>query len=328
MNLTIPVSIPQSPSQMGYKDASLWIGSCFTEKIGNKLSQLKFKTCINPSGIIYNPVSIQKIISRIIEKRLYTENDLNFLNGLYYSNDHHGSFSHPEKKTCLDGINKKLTKASDFISESAFLLITLGSAWVFSDKITGEVVANCHKRPASDFEKEILTFQETAKCLQETIQSCTAANPSLKIIFTVSPVRHNAYGAIGNMHSKAVLISAIHEVIPQFSNCYYFPAFEIMMDELRDYRFYADDMIHPSSLAENIIFEKFTHTIIEQESLKTIPAVEKVIRAAAHKPLHPADSTLKSFSENMLKEIHRLTIEFPFLDFSAEIEIFKKNVSC
>ena len=241
------------------------IGSCFTGQIGTKLAAHKFSVLDNPNGILFNPVSIVKSVTSYIENRQYTESDLFYQNESWNSWEHHSRFSNPDKQTCLTGINESQTGGYEFLKNADWLLITLGSAFVYELE-NNAVVANCHKVPTDKFTKRLLTEAEVFEGLQLMIEKTLAFNPGINIIFTISPVRHLRDGFVENNRSKAILIQAVHQLVEKNTDCFYFPAYELVIDDLRDYRFFAEDMVHPNYAATNYVWEKFIATCIDDPS--------------------------------------------------------------
>ncbi|GAI96735.1 unnamed protein product, partial [marine sediment metagenome] len=227
----------------------MFIGSCFTESIGGKLNDYKFPVDINPFGIIYNPSSVGKSLELLIGEKEFTIDDLFFYNGKWLSFFHHSSFSDKDPELCLSRINAKITESREFLKKAGFLFITFGTAWVFEWKESGETVSNCHKISALKFNHKLLAVEDILENYKTLIHKLLRFNPQLKIIFTVSPIRHWKDGAEGNQVSKAILLLSAHQLLKKFQSVSYFPAYEIIMDDLRDYRFYSDDMIHLNSVA-------------------------------------------------------------------------------
>jgi len=313
------VDVQPFPFSLGYHTPMLFCGSCFTENIGLMMHERKLPIVINPFGVVYNPISVKLVIERILSSKSFNEAELNFRNGLWYSYLHHTSFSSPDKEKCLELINAEQANASDFIKTTNCLLVTFGTARVYYLKQNGEPVANCHKIPAKEFENRLLTVDEIVKEWSTLIDKLLKQNPDLKIVFTISPVRHWKDGAVGNQQSKSILNVAVHELLNAYpKNAFYFPAYEILMDDLRDYRYYADDMLHPSKVAVEYIWEKFKASIIDSKTLKLMVDVEKVISAASHRPFNPDTSEHRTFVANTLEQIKRLRQIEPTLDFSGE----------
>lgn len=261
----------------------LAIGSCFADEIGDRLSQSGIDVTLNPFGTLYNPASIAAAVSRLAEPVPFSVDDVIYSQplGRYNSFWHHTKFSSPTPEGFLTGANAVLASAADSFSNSDVCLVTLGTAWVFRHLATGRIVANCNKVPAKEFRRERLTVEETVRLLSGMIE----ANPGKEWIFTVSPIRHLADGAYGNSLSKATLLLATEQLVKDYPNAHYFPAFEIMMDELRDYRFYADNMTHPSSQAAELIFFRFMDYAFCPEAVEAAARARKEYRRKLHRPL-------------------------------------------
>jgi hypothetical protein len=318
------VEIPGFGTKTGYSQKNLFMGSCFTENIGYKMAELKFDVRVNPFGIVYNPASVAGGLRILLEKRQFREEDLTEHDGLWHSFSHHGKFSGTDATQTLDRINAEIGQAANYLKTADFLFITFGTAWVYHYKKTGAAVSNCHKIPAPEFERFRLTPAEIVLEYHEILSEILKINPSIRIIFTVSPIRHWKDGAIENQRSKATLILAIDEIIRNFrnENLHYFPAYEIVMDELRDYRFYAGDMLHLSDVAVDHIWEIFQETFIDDASRKTIPRIENVVKAASHKPFNKNTTAYLQFLDNSLKQIRELETQFPNLNFELEKKHF------
>ena len=323
MEFRTTVSVEPFKEKISYNSKIMFIGSCFATNIGGRMNDLLFPTLINPFGVLYNPFSISQSINNLLANHLFTEEQLFNHSGLWGSFYHHSSFSSPSKETCLSNINHSLTKGRSFIIEADFLVITLGTTWTYQYRKTRNVVANCHKFPAKDFDRIPMTEDEVMQMLGVAIIKLREKNPTLKVILTVSPIRHWKDGAVNNMVSKATLIMAAQKMSLSLHDCYYFPAFEIMMDDLRDYRFYAEDMIHPSSVAVDYIFEKFVGAAVDPEAVKLIPEIEKLIKAANHKPFNPNTPEHLQFKKTQLDKTIDLQKRFPQLDLSSLLESFK-----
>jgi hypothetical protein len=315
--------------KISHQHRMLLIGSCFTENIGTKLKQLKFSVLENPNGILFNPVSIVKSLGSYINNRQYTEEDLFYQNECWNSWEHHSRFSHPDKAVCLQMINQSQQAAHDFLKKADWLLITVGSAFVYeltsSATPLGEndaVVANCHKVPTDKFIKKLLTPTEISIAFKEVIEKIHAFNPSLKIIFTISPVRHLRDGFVENNRSKAALMQAIHSLIEHTHNLLYFPAYELVIDDLRDYRFYAEDMVHPNYAATNYVWEKFIATAIDEPSQRLMKDINQLNAAVNHKPFNPTSLAHKKFLQANLEKLIGLKKEIPYVDFSKEEAYF------
>lgn len=320
MSFFTEIKIPEFPWKMDYSKSMMFFGSCFSENISQKLIDLKFNVDLNPFGILYNPVSIANSLKMLLEKRIFTETDLFHDQGLYNSFYHHSRFSDIDQETVLKMINDRITISSDFLLKTDFLIITFGTSWVYELKKTGQIVSNCHKVPAAEFKHYRLGVYEITEAYRELLEELWRFNPNLKVVFTVSPIRHWKDGAVENQVSKATLLLAIDRLLNGFgdSKCRYFPSYEIMMDELRDYRFYAEDMLHISPVATEYIFDRFSKAIISNESMNVAKEVVKILKAVLHRPVHSFSDEYKKFLLNNLEEIIKLTINFPYLNFANE----------
>lgn len=322
------IDIPLYQWKTGYSEKNIFMGSCFTENVGNRMADLKFGTDINPFGILYNPVSISNGLRFLLENKEFTEADLIEADGLWHSFYHHGRFSCAEKQQTIDTINYRIKSSSEILRKAGFLFITFGTAWVYRHKKSGQIVSNCHKIVANQFERIRLSVNEISAEYFDLLTDIRKINPSLKVVFTVSPIRHWKDGAIENQRSKAVLLLAIDEIIKLSGTdfCAYFPAYEIVMDELRDYRFYNDDMIHISDFAVTHIWEKFQDSLIDVESQLVMKQVQKIMKAVNHKPLHGKTAEYLRFLKQMNEETLLLESRYDFLDFADEKEYFKTEI--
>lgn len=299
----------------------LLTGSCFTEQIGGKLAHHKFTVLDNPNGILFNPVSISKAITSYVENKQYHEADLFYQNESWNSWQHHSRFSNPDQDKCLAGINESQTKAHLFLREANWLLITLGSAFVY-ELDSKEIVANCHKVPTDKFNKRLLSVEEVFTGLKSSLEQALSFNPGLKIIFTISPVRHLRDGFIENNRSKAVLVQAVQQLTEKSSHCFYFPAYELVIDDLRDYRFFAEDMVHPNYAATNYVWEKFIAACIDEPSQQLMKEIAVIIAAKNHKPFNPTSAQHKKFMETNAERVRKLQQQFPYLNLQEEAAYF------
>jgi len=292
----------QSDIKIDFGTPVLLLGSCFVQNIGEKLDEYCFPVFINPFGVLYNSVTISQSIEILLSKKEYTEKDLGFRNGLWYSFDHYTRFSHHDKKVCLAKINNKLMEAREFLKTAKTLIITLGTSWAFRYKKTGKTVANCHKIPANEFDRYFIDNNQITNDLIRALHLIKLQNPELSAIFTVSPIRHWKDGAAGNQLSKSNLIVAIHNLIKSENDTNYFPSYEIMMDDLRDYRFYEEDMIHPIKMAVEYIWQKFLHTHIDGKCIPVMNELEKLNKALNHRPFNPMSKDyIKFITQNIQK---------------------------
>lgn len=322
MNLNTPVEIPSGFIPIHHAQRLLIMGSCFAENIGTLLAENKFQVDINPFGILYNPLSISMALREIIRKRLYEESDLFSYREYWHSPMHHGSFSAATPEEVVRNIRVRLEQAHKELKQLDWLMLTFGTAYVYEQKKTGKVVANCHKLPEKDFVRRRLETDEITEDYILLLDELISLNPKIKILFTVSPIRHVRDGMHANQLSKSVLLLAIDRLMQRYPQAtFYFPSYEIILDELRDYRFYADDMVHPSSLAVNYLWERFSETFFCPETQALIKECATIRKAIAHKPFHPESEEYKRFLGQIVLKIERLNGKYPYLDFQKEKEL-------
>ncbi len=314
----------KSAVSIGHQDAILCMGSCFATHMGDWLQNLKFSCLINPFGILYNPVSMGEGLSRLLTQEPYTASDLVQHGGLWHSFDHHGVFSYSNANQALQGINKALEDGFAFAQRANRLILTPGTALVYTRKESGRVAANCHKFPAADFEKRRLGVGEVVGALSAPIAQWKASRPDLEILVSVSPVRHIRDGMVENQRSKATLVLALEALCRQFPFVHYFPAYELLLDDLRDYRFYETDMIHPNEQAIGYIRDYFAASWFTEETLALNRRISKISAAARHRPLHPDTAEHRIFIQQQLGLIETLHQEFPFLNLDQEKAIFRQ----
>ncbi|NHN28028.1 GSCFA domain-containing protein [Flavobacterium jejuense] len=316
MQFTTKIPISKSNNPIDYNSKILSLGSCFTENIGAKFQYYKFQTTTNPFGIIFNVVSIEKLVNRIVNGIQFTEKDVFYHNDLWHCYEVHSELSNPNKEVFLKRLNSIVAFLSHQILESTHVIITLGTSWVYRNIDSGEIVANCHKVPQKQFTKELLLVETIEKSITNIVALVHQINKGVKFIFTVSPVRHIKDGFVENTISKAHLISAIHKIINyQPSTINYFPSYEILLDELRDYRFYAEDMLHPNQVAIDYIWQRFKESVIFEEVFQTMDEIEAIQKALAHRPFNPNSESHKKFLMNLHKKIQLLQDQFPFVQF-------------
>lgn len=278
----------------------LCIGSCFTETIGGRLRDLRFPTSINPFGIVYNPISMAQCLTRLAQgNQPFGAADLVELGGLWHSWEHHGRFSKPTQAECLGEIQAAYADSVDFLKKTDRLLLTLGTAFVYRLKNSGKIVANCHKAPASFFEKEKLSPDQIETALTEALQPLLAANPALRLVLTVSPIRHLKDGFIENQRSKAALVLACEALCAKLERTQYFPSYELLLDDLRDYRFYESDMVHPNKTATDYIWTHFSDTFFAADTQTLNQRIEKIAAGFAHRPFNPDTPEHQLFLENL-----------------------------
>ena len=307
MKLNTPVEIKPLDKRLTYKDSILFVGSCFADEIGRRCTERYFDTRVNPFGVLFNPCSISDCLGLLegyginAEQCSFIPDDVIETSGGFCSFHHHGSMARPTAQEFLDNANRVLADASDFYYREGWVVVTLGTAFIYTDKESGNVVANCHKLPADRFERTMISADQVFDALSQYV----AARPERQWIFTVSPVRHLADGLHANTLSKATLHLGVQKLVERYPNAHYFPAYEILIDELRDYRFYADDMMHPSAQAADYIFECFMDFALADSDRPLIVEAEKVRSMMQHKILNPGTPQAAQFKaqrDQALKE--------------------------
>ena len=307
--------IKESRNLINYNSKIVLLGSCFSENIGNQLDYYKFQTTQNPFGILFHPIAIENLITNAINEKKYTENDVFFNNEQYHSFDTHSSLSANNERDFLDNLNSSIKSTRKTLEEASHIIITLGTSWVYRYIESDQIVANCHKVPQKKFLKEILSVDTISESLEAIILLIKSINKNASILFTVSPVRHIKDGFIENSQSKSHLITAIHQVIDKRKYNYYFPSYEIMMDELRDYRFYAEDMIHPNKTTINYIWEKFMSTWFDVSTNSTMKEIDIIQKGMLHKPFNPNSEKQLQFLENLEQKKLKIMREYSFMSF-------------
>ncbi len=315
MNLQTKIALPPREPKIDYESEVVLLGSCFAENIGKKFEYFKFRNCINPLGILFHPKAIETFLWMATQDEKYTETDLFYHNERWHCFDAHSSLSNSDQDTLLLGLNDALTRTKEEIQSATHIFITLGTAWVYRLKTLDMIVANCHKIPQKEFDKELLSVKEVEQCLQNCMNLIQSLNSAAQIIFTVSPVRHSKDGFVENTRSKSHLIAAVHKTIEESESFDYFPSYEIMMDELRDYRFYGSDMIHPSELAIQYIWELFSEIWVSEKAKNTMKQVEEVQKGLTHRPFNPNSEKYTSFLKKLTSKKNQLQQEYPFMSF-------------
>ncbi len=316
MNFTTKIPISKSNSPIDYSSKMVSLGSCFAVNMAEKFDYFKFQNTCNPFGILFHPLAIENIILKALNLKFFTEEDIFFQNERWHCFDVHSDLSNTNKEDFLQVLNGFVKTTNKQITEASHIIITYGTSWVYRNKQTEKVVANCHKVSQNQFDKEILSVATIEKSIQNTIDLIEKVNPKCAIIFTVSPVRHIKDGFSENQRSKANLISAIHSTfeIRNTTNIY-FPSYEIMMDELRDYRFYAEDMLHPTQVAIDYIWERFCNSTISENAFLTMEAVETIQKGVLHRPFNSNSESHLKFTNQLELKISKLKSEFSFMKF-------------
>ena len=318
MNLQTKITVAAPDFLIDYNSRLMMLGSCFAENMGSKFSYYKFDVDVNPCGIIYNPLSVANVLRLIVEGKQFEKSDLRQVGGKWVSLYHHGAFSSTDPDECLRRINDRLTKATGELRTLDLLVITWGTAWVYRYTRENIVVSNCHKIPSQEFERSRLSVEDIVREYLVLIERLREINPGLRILFTVSPIRHWKDGAHGNQLSKATLLLAIDRLREEIQHVYYFPAYEIVLDELRDYRFYAEDMLHVSGFTVDYIWERFLYSFISPEVFGLMNQIGRINKGVAHRPFEPQSEEYQRLVKKMLAEIAMISRSYPMIDFSEE----------
>jgi len=337
MSMYLMLDPPFTPldHKINYRDPVFLLGSCFTEHMGRHLKEMKFPVCQNPHGILFDPFSVTNSIISVIHNRKYGDEDLFYFNELWQSWQHHSLFSHTNKEKCLELINSTLEVAHQFLQKARWVIITLGSSFSYrlsdsapdSGRTEGlgpaREVANCHRAPTQWFQKSMMKVEETNAVLDNALHQLFQFNPGIQVIFTVSPVRHIRDGVIENNRSKARLIEVVHNLAGKFQGIHYFPAYELVIDVLRDYRFYDIDLVHPNYLATSFVLEQFELNCVDDETRTLMEDLKKLNLAKRHRPLRPETSAHAQFLMQQAEKIARLKIKYPSLDLEEDLKLFQ-----
>lgn len=321
MQFTTKTELPVGELEITHESGMILIGSCFAGNIGSRLKARKFRIEPNPFGVQYNPLSIASVLKRISSGEPFSEYSEEIFehNGLWHSIMHHSDFSSSSKGELLRNINSRLRQAHEVAKACTLVIVTLGTAYAYSRRSDGLVVGNCHKLPAREFNRRLLGISEVVAELDYVIERYRTLNKGVKFLFTVSPIRHMRDGAHDNQKSKSILLLAIDELMARHSCCHYFPAYEIMLDELRDYRFYADDMLHPSAVAVEYIWECFSKCYFDDATMRLNSSIEEITKGLEHRPFDSASEGYRKFIGSLVEKMNRLSERYPHLDFEKEI---------
>jgi GSCFA family len=333
MDWMINIDLKKLPQPISYGNKIMLIGSCFTEHIGNAIGDLKFDVLQNPNGILFGPDSVCKSLTSYASNKKYSTKDLFQLNEVWNSWQHHSRFSNISVDEAIRIINESQQAAHEFLKQADWLIITLGSS--FSYRLTAEAnlasenisngVANCHRAPANWFTKNMLKIDEIKTMLEDCLKQLKEFNPKLKFIFTVSPVRHVRDGVVENNRSKARLIEAVHNIVNESKSAFYFPAYELVIDVLRDYRFYDIDLVHPNYPATEFVLEKFTEACIDESSQQLLKEIKTIIIARKHKAFQPETKAHQQFLMAHFEKVKVLQKKYPFLDLEEELVYFSQT---
>jgi hypothetical protein len=322
MELRTTFNIAPSPHRITYNDPVMFIGSCFATSIGLKFEAGRLPVMINPSGTVYNPFSVCNTLDSITEGRNYTAADLYNYNGIWLSFNHYMDFSSDNPGKAIERINRRLAEAREFLSGARFLFVTFGTARVYRWNKSGKIVSNCHKIPASEFTHELMSVDDIVSLWKIQLDKLLTLFPLLKVVFTISPVRHWKDGAHGNQVSKSVLFVAVEELMKHPSCPRYFPAYELLMDDLRDYRFYDDDMLHPSSAAVDYIWKAFSECWFDSKTSDLWKEVNKITKAFNHRIQPDPSDGIKKFAETIISRIDSISVKMPKINLDSEREYF------
>lgn len=325
MRFFLDLNIHKLSEPINHNHKLMLMGSCFTEHIGGYLIDNKFSVHQNPYGILFDPMSVCSSLVNIIEQKRFNEPDFFYANELWASYELHSSYSRPDLQGLVHEINQTQERSHEFLKTADWLIITLGSSFYYWHKDLQKPVANCHKTPQRYFEKRLATIEEIITELGNLYYRLLNFNPHLNLMLTISPVRHLRDGLVENNISKARLIEAVHHICGKFSRVVYFPAYEIVIDVLRDYRFYDIDLAHPNFQATKYVMERFEETCFNEETKRLNERIGKIVISSKHKPFHPSSNAHQQFKINQLKEIGELKSKYPFLDFNFEETLFSST---
>lgn len=318
MDFRTPVEWHGESEEIKYSDHVLLMGSCFAENVGGLLLENKFSCDVNPFGILYNPLSIAKALRQMLDGKVYTMDDLFDSGGQWHSWMHHSSFSSTDADECLNRVNSRLEKAASALPRTSWLIMTWGTAFVYEKD--SEVVGNCHKQPDRLFTRRLLDVDTIYGEWNDALREAKQRFPGLKVMLSVSPIRHLKDGLHGNQISKSVLLLAIDRLCRELDFCHYFPSYEIVMDELRDYRFYAEDMLHPSPLAVKYIWECFCSTYMSKDTQRVMKEWADIQKGLAHRPFNPDSDAYRRFLSQIVLKIEELKEKFPYFEVQKELE--------
>ena len=326
-NFFTPVEIEKSSISITYTSKLVFVGSCFAENISAFFENSKFQVLKNPAGILYNPLSISAMVDNVLSGKRYTEKDFFFDGILYNSYDFHGRFSSESLQTAVCQVNKSMDKAYDFFRTADVFFITLGTAFVYFLKESELPVANCHKQSAEKFFRRMISVSEIENALKNIVEKLHNVNKNVKIVFTVSPLRHLKDGAHHNNLSKSALQLGTNFAVKNYGFVEYFPSFEIVLDELRDYRFYEKDMIHLSETAEEYVWEKIRQTYFSDKTVLQTQRVERFMKSVNHRLQNPFSEASKAFCEKNILSARKLETEIQGLNLEKEIKYFSDFVN-
>jgi len=315
MKFQTTIPIKKSDFLIDYSSKLVSLGSCFADNMGDKFDYFKFQNTTNPFGIIFNPISLEKIILRSLHKKYFTEKDIFFHNEAWHCYEVHSELSNPNKTEFLTTLNQLIDITNGHLEKVTYCLITLGTSWVYKHIESDAIVANCHKVSQKQFVKELLSVADIEASLKRIVSEIQVVNSNCKFIYTISPVRHSKDGFVENNVSKSHLITALYQFLTNATSSIYFPSYEIMMDELRDYRFYAEDMLHPNQTAIDYIWMKFSENYINETEFETMQHVSEIQKALNHRPFNPNSESHLKFKDNLKQKINAIVAKYPEMKF-------------
>ena len=321
MNFHLQFPVPSFAQKIVYADPVLLIGSCFAENIGEKMQQYKFNVNINPHGVLYNPASIATALKSYMKNKQLEAGELFFANDVWNSWQHHSRFSNSNKQACLQTINDHISAAHAYLKNARWLFITFGSAFAYTSTSTHRIVGNCHKVPQKEFSKSLLSVSGIVDEYTKLLVDLRNINPALQVVFTVSPVRYVRDGVVENNVSKGILLQAVQELVKN-KDAVYFPAYELVIDDLRDYRFYKADLVHPNEQAIDYVFERLKTAAFADETIILFEKIRDILAAKQHRPFNEATPQHVKFKATYLERCRQLQNEHPHLDLGEELVYF------
>ncbi len=317
------IELSTSSYSIQHTDRIISMGSCFAERIGYRMKQDKWNILINPTGIVYNPISLSKHLDHFTHSRVLNSQELVNRQGYYHHFDFHSQFSSTSSEETISRINSAIEGVATYKSQTNWLFLTLGTAWAFRKKSDQSIVANCHKFPSSDFTQELLSVEEITSQLKQSIDQLRTSCPQIKVILTVSPVRHLRHGMVDNNRSKSILHLAVHQLVNTMADLFYFPSYEIMMDDLRDYRFYEEDLIHPNKQALDYIWEKFSESSFSDSTRLLLTRIQSLKLRMAHRAFDPGSVQYQDFIRDTISQVDAMCKTYPYMQWEKELAELK-----
>jgi hypothetical protein len=327
MKFRTEIEIEKFESTIEHSSNILTMGSCFAENIAQYFRDFRFNVLSNPFGVLYNPISILNSLNIAIKRKAFLKSDLIQHQSEWHSFYHHSDFSNHDVDEIINNINSGIKRTNDFLKSTDVLIVTFGTAFVYQHIKSKAIVSNCHKIPQKEFKHFMLSLTEVKNAISEIVKIVRTFNPKVKFIFTVSPVRHWKNGAVNNQLSKSTLLLAIDEVVNDMANCKYFPSYEIMMDDLRDYRFYNSDLVHPNKMATDYIWEKFSSSICSDSCIQTMKEISKIVSARNHRVRNVNSDEHQKFVSSMINKIEMLHKKYKHLSLQEDLDYFKSQIT-